>query len=82
MTNIWYFREGTEQRVEVLHMDAADGDPQRWIVNCGACGTNFTLRPDHGVQIGPDGALTAEHSFNCPKCMNWHRHVRGGVIQP
>lgn len=79
---IWHFHEGTEERVEVLFLDDDRPEERRWIIQCGECGTNFTLRPDHGVTVGADGALSAEHSFNCPKCKQWHRHIRGGVIQP
>lgn len=79
--NVWYFREGTEERVP--SMVFLDKLGHEYAMNCPLCGINFTLRQhDHGVTVGPDGALSAEHSFNCPKCMNWHRHVRGGVIQP
>jgi hypothetical protein len=79
---IWFFRPDSEQRVEVQTIDARNGEPVRWIVPCQACGTNFTLRPDHGVVIGQDGAITTEHSFNCPKCDGWHARFAGGVVVP
>jgi hypothetical protein len=79
---IWFFRPGTEERVEVLRLEADGGDPVRWIVPCQACGTNFTLRPDHGVEVGADGAISTEHSFNCPKCGRWHARFAGGVVIP
>jgi hypothetical protein len=80
---IWYFRPGTEERVEVLHarQDPAVGDGERWGVECGACGIHFWLRPAHGVTIGPDGALSTGLSCNCPKCNGWHVRFSGGVVQ-
>lgn len=92
--NVWHFREGTGERigVPVVTHRAIDWgrdsvalapSENRYILTCPMCGDNFTLRPDdHKVTVGTDGALSAEHSFNCPRCMNWHRHIRGGVVQP
>lgn len=78
---IWFFKPGTEERVEVLHLTDKAESEERWIVPCQKCGKNFTLRPAHGVTVGPDGALTTEHSMNCPLCGNWHVVMRGGVVQ-
>lgn len=76
----WYFKPGTEERVEVMVFRNEGGD--HWGIQCPECGIHFTLRPAHGLSLGADGAISAEHSFNCPKCGNYHRHVHGGVIQP
>jgi hypothetical protein len=90
---VWFFAPGTERRVlveVVTHRASAAGDeavelpPERrlWIIPCYACGTNFTLRHEHGITVGPDGALTTDHSFNCPKCGKWHARFNGGVAVP
>jgi Zn finger protein HypA/HybF involved in hydrogenase expression len=74
----WYFRPGTEERFTVFEVE-----PGRYSISCEECPTNFLLDKDrHGVTFGPDGAMSAEQSFNCPKCGKWHRHIRGGVITP
>jgi len=77
---LWYFEDGSERRREVLHLTGQGTDEERWIINCGACGENFTLRPEHGVSFGPDGAMTTAHSFVCPACKQWHRTARVGAL--
>jgi hypothetical protein len=89
---IWFFEPGTERRVEVERIThRAEGDEsvplsleqQLYILPCWnpGCGVNFTLRHEHGVTIGADGAITTDHSFNCPKCGAIHAQFRGGVVQ-
>jgi hypothetical protein len=88
----WFFAPGTERRVaveEVTHRAVGRGDsvelpPEErlWVVPCQVCGKNFTLRPEHGITVGPDGALTTDHSFNCPICAKWHTRFDGGVAIP
>jgi hypothetical protein len=77
---IWFFRPGTEDRVEVLEM-INEGD-SHYGIPCQNCGIHFTLRAEHGVTIGADGAISTVHSFNCPKCMGWHAMFHGGVVVP
>lgn len=74
---IWFFKPGTEERVEVLHLKSAG--EERWLIECQNCGKNFTIRPEHGPTVGPDGALSTEHSMVCPVCNDWHVTMRGGV---
>lgn len=77
----WFFKPGTEERIEVLHLPHAEPTKERWIIPCQTCGKNFTIRPDHGVTIGPDGALSTEHSVTCPVCGAWQVTMRRGVAQ-
>jgi hypothetical protein len=80
MAKIWFFKPGTEQRVEVLYMSDKNKGEERWIIPCQQCGKNFTLRPEHGVSVGADGALSTAHSMNCPACMSWHVIISRGVV--
>lgn len=88
----WYFAPGTETRVEVFHVThKAEGgesvplsiEHQLWIVPCWnpECRVNFSLRHGHGITVGADGALSTDHSFNCPKCLSIHARIVGGVVQ-
>lgn len=76
---IWFFKPGTEERVEVLRLGPPGGAEERWIIECQNCSKNFTIRPEHGPSVGPDGALTTAHSMVCPACNSWHVTMRGGV---
>jgi hypothetical protein len=81
MRDAWFFKPGTEKRVHVEHFASADGSEERWIIPCQNCGKNFTIRPEHGPTIGPDGALSTAQSMTCPLCKKWHVTMRGGVVQ-
>jgi len=83
---IWFFRPGTEERVEVLELTQGPTGPLapadvRWGILCQACGVYFTLPPDYGVRVGADGAITTTQSLNCPQCLSWHVRFSGGVVE-
>lgn len=76
---VWFFRPGTEDRVEVIRMEREGGT--HWGLPCHFCGIYFALRPEHGVSVGKDGAISTVQAFNCPKCGNWHATISGGVVE-